>query len=347
MIKNIHLKDFTIFDSFEWEHLSNVNLVIGENDTGKSNLLRLLYAVTRSVQESGQRHESTRWKDILARKLQWTFQPPGLELGKIVRKGERRLNVHCEIGLSDIKFEFGSSTTKQINDAVIEPQHPSFGVYTLFFPPKEILTTQKAIAATREAQEIIGFGDTYLDLVKALRQPETQGEIELEMKSILSELDRLFPGHIRQREDGEFEYRRGPGKYEMTQTAEGIKKIGSLAHLIRNKQVQRGSILFFDEPSANLHPSAILDFVKLLFEMSLANVQIFVATHSYVVLKQFELLAREHGEAVPLCVFSASERDGVNARFADLRDRIPQNSIVDASVNLFERDLDLSMDRSQ
>lgn len=34
---------------------------------------------------------------------------------------------------------------------------------TLFIPPKEILTTFSAIAATREALEIYGFDDTYYD----------------------------------------------------------------------------------------------------------------------------------------------------------------------------------------
>jgi hypothetical protein len=45
---------------------------------------------------------------------------------------------------------------------------------------------------------------------------------------------------------------------------------------------------------------------------------------------------------MPLCVLSPTE-EGVEADFADLRERIPENSIVDASVELFERDLNLNM----
>jgi AAA15 family ATPase/GTPase len=132
----------------------------------------------------------------------------------------------------------------------------------------------------------------------------------------------------------------------MSQTAEGVKKIGLIAHLIRNRNIQSRSILFFDEPAAHLHPQAASAFVEMLFEMAKADIQLFIATHSYLVLKQFELLAREQDERMPLCVLTPGEGGGVDARFADLRGRIPQNSIVDASVNLFERDMDLSLNPS-
>jgi len=44
-------QDVTIFREFTWEDLADVNHVIGENDTGKSHLLRMLYAVSRSFQD--------------------------------------------------------------------------------------------------------------------------------------------------------------------------------------------------------------------------------------------------------------------------------------------------------
>jgi hypothetical protein len=84
-----------------------------------------------------------------------------------------------------------------------------------------------------------------------------------------------------------------------------------------------------------------LTFSEVLFQLAQAGVQIVIATHSYIVLKQFELLAREHKEKIPLCVLSKGE-DTVRSSFADLSDHIPENSIVDASVELLNRDLHLS-----
>lgn len=347
MIEDVRLENVTIFRQFTWDPLANVNLVIGENDTGKSNLLRMLYAVSRSFQEFARMDDEApagRWSDLLAKKLQWTFQPPELELGKIVRKGEDRLRVQCtfrEHGCAH--FSFGKDTTREIRNADTETDTaeaeigPRF-VHTLFFPPKEVLTTLKAIASTREQRQIRGFGDTYYDLITALRQPRSYDDKPQELKRVQNALDDMFPGKIRQREEGSFEYRRGPGRYDMTQTAEGIKKIGTLAHLLRNGEIRRGSILFFDEPSANLNPKSILKLVELLFALGQAGVQVFVATHSYVVLKQFQLLARENEERTPLCVLSR-EDDGIEAEHVDLRERIPENPIVSASIDLFERDL--------
>jgi predicted ATPase len=213
--------------------------------------------------------------------------------------------------------------------------------HALFFPPEEVIGKIGAIATTREHREVIGFGDSHYDLVKALRQPESYHERAPEMERAQKTLDGMFPGKIRQRKDGTFEYRRGSSRFEMSQTADGIKKLGSLLHLLRNGLIQDGVTVFFDEPSTSLHPEWVLTFSEVLFQLAQAGVQIVIATHSYIVLKQFELLAREHKEKIPLCVLSKGE-DTVRSSFADLSDHIPENSIVDASVELLNRDLHLS-----
>ncbi len=39
----------------------------------------------------------------------------------------------------------------------------------------------------------------------------------------------------------------------------------------------------------------------MLYKMAKADIQIFVATHSYIVLKQLELLARKHDQEMLCC----------------------------------------------
>lgn len=345
MISRIRLQNLAIFEDLEWNGLGSINIVIGENDTGKSHLLKLLYAVSRSLQEYSKRQtsDSPRWATVLAEKLKWTFQPPDFALGQLVRKGESKMRVDCCVHDEPVFFAFGDSTTKQINDTSATPNMPA-STNTLFFPPKEVMTVRKAIITLREQLQINdGFGDTYYDLAKALGHSMSRGRYQDNLSNVLEQLEDLFDGHIEE-EDDEFVFKKGQGpkKFSMSQTAEGVKKIGVLTQLIRNRNIQDGSILFFDEPAAHLHPSAAMAFVEMLFEMAKANIQIFIATHSYVVLKQFELLAREHKERVPLCLLASDSENGVNATFADLQDRIPANSIVDASMELFNQDLALS-----
>lgn len=51
MIEDARLENVTLLRELTWDDLAPVKLVIGENDTGKSNLLRMLYTVSRSFQE--------------------------------------------------------------------------------------------------------------------------------------------------------------------------------------------------------------------------------------------------------------------------------------------------------
>ena len=208
-------------------------------------------------------------------------------------------------------------------------------------PPKEVLTSLDAIAATRETLEITGFGDHYFDLIKALRLPTTRGNIQSNLKQVLEELEALFAGEVR-KEGDEFVFKRGNEKYRMSQTAEGIKKIGILTQLIRNRTINTGSILFFDEPEANLHPQAIVALADMLVELSRADIQIFLATHDYFILKALELKARQYESSIPICSLTKSV-DGVEATLDDLQEGMPKNPILDVSSKLLNDDMNLSL----
>ena len=342
MFQNLHIENLAIFEEFTWSDLGAINVVIGENDTGKSHLLKLLYSVARSLQEKKRKTESAAgsWGDELARKLRWTFQPPDLELGRLVKKGASKLRVDTRLCDESFYFSFGSSTTKQIRDANRVPDELD-DLSALFFPPKEVLTSLDAIAATRETLEITGFGDHYFDLIKALRLPTTRGNIQSNLKQVLDELEDLFAGEVRQEGD-EFVFKRGHEKYRMSQTAEGIKKIGILTQLIRNRTINTGSILFFDEPEANLHPQAIVALADMLVELSRAGIQIFLATHDYFILKALELKARQYESSIPVCSLTKSD-DGVEATFHDLQEGMPKNPILDVSSRLLDEDMNLSL----
>ena len=342
MFQQLHIKNLAIFEEFTWPELGSINVVIGENDTGKSHLLKLLYSVARSLQEKKRKTESAAgsWGDELARKLRWTFQPPDLELGRLVKKGTSKLRVNTRLCNENFYFAFGSSTTKQIRDANRVPDGLD-ELRALFFPPKEVLTSLDAIAATRETLEITGFGDHYFDLIKALRLPTTRGNIQSNLKQVLEELEALFAGEVR-KEGDEFVFKRGNEKYRMSQTAEGIKKIGILTQLIRNRTINTGSILFFDEPEANLHPQAIVALADMLVELSRADIQIFLATHDYFILKALELKARQYESSIPICSLTKSV-DGVEATLDDLQEGMPKNPILDVSSKLLNDDMNLSL----
>ncbi len=343
MFSHVWIENMAAFSCLRWDHHGKVNVIVGENDTGKTHLLKMLYCVARSIEDYTKREQTDRplWRDMLAEKLLWTFQPGTWRLGELVRKGESRLKVEARLNDENYGFSFGKDTTSKIIECTDLAQ-PQPELRALFLPPKEVLTGLDAVAATREQLQIPGFDDTYQDLIRALRLPTTQGSIQRNLGDVLDELEALFTGEIR-REEERFVFRRGREKYWMSQTAEGIKKIGILTTLIRNRTLRQGSVLFVDEPEANLHPNAIVKLMGMLFNLGRAGVQVYLATHSYFAIKELELLARRERESVPFCSLSQGDR-GITAVFSDLRDGMPDNPIVDASVRLYEKDVRLDLE---
>jgi AAA15 family ATPase/GTPase len=342
MFQNIRIENVGGFDEHAWSELENINVVIGPNDTGKTYLLKLLYTIARSTEEhrKGQNGDRESWSEVLARKLRWVFQPPDFQLGKLVQKGEDRLTVESRFCNESVYFAFGRSTEKQIRDTNAPPLEENDNIDALFFPPKEVLTAIDAIAQTRDELRMQGFGDTYLDLIRSLRRKGIPGAYKEPLDEVKERLESLFEGHVRYNE-GEFLFKRGNEKYNMPQTAEGIKKIGILMQLIMNRSINEGSILFFDEPEANLHPRAMVQLVEMLYQISQAGVQVFLATHDYFIIKKLELLAREHDESISVNSLVRTEEGDIRGEIANLKKGLPSNPITDVSKELLEKDLQL------
>ena len=68
-----------------------------------------------------------------------------------------------------------------------------------------------------------------------------------------------------------------------------MRKLGLLWILVQNGTLQKGSVLFWDEPETNLNPTLFGTVIEVLMELQRAGVQVFFATHDYVILKELDL----------------------------------------------------------
>ena len=75
MLDAVEFTSFGPLTSLKWPKLGPINLVIGENGTGKTFLLKAMYSVTRTLEEYKRGKEQHEAAEILADKLYWTFQP--------------------------------------------------------------------------------------------------------------------------------------------------------------------------------------------------------------------------------------------------------------------------------
>lgn len=52
MIEQISLKNFGVHSATEWNNLTRINLILGENGTGKTFLLKAIYAAMRTIEQA-------------------------------------------------------------------------------------------------------------------------------------------------------------------------------------------------------------------------------------------------------------------------------------------------------
>jgi AAA15 family ATPase/GTPase len=173
--------------------------------------------------------------------------------------------------------------------------------------------------------------------------PTQKGNITEELKDVNKRLETLFEGQIEQQTDDDFLFKKGNTEFPMQLTAEGVKKIGILTTLIRNRQLNANSVLFLDEPETTLHPEATRELVEMLMLMAKAGIQIFVATHNYFVLKQMHLSARR--DDVATNCYSLTREKGRSVEFTvhDLKEEFPENPISDEAIRMSDEEVKLDL----
>jgi len=67
--------------------------------------------------------------------------------------------------------------------------------------------------------------------------------------------------------------------------------MATLLYLLRNGELGQHSILFWDEPEANLNPKLVVKVAELLRKFADLGMQIFVTTHDYLGGHELSLLA--------------------------------------------------------
>lgn len=340
MFEYLLAENFGAFTQLEWQEHQKINIIIGDNDTGKTYLLKLLYCLAKSVEEYTKNPDSKSWREILSAKMGGVFQPSKLNLGEIVRKSGNVLDVKALLQGDKYSFSFGQGAKNTITEC--NETANKLDLNALYIPSKEFLNVLETIIATFYKQpRAFGFDQTYEDLIQALIVPSSIKQLDKPLEDALNSLQNLSQGELAV-EEKRFIFKRGNDKYEMSQVADGIKKISLLTKLILNRTIKKGTILFIDEPETSLHPRTIIALCETLFALSQAGIQIYIATHSYFVLKKFELLARKHQESIQLCCLEKAE--DINAKFYDIREEMRDNLIIDTSIKLYEEDVRLDIE---
>lgn len=156
---------------------------------------------------------------------------------------------------------------------------------------------------------------------------------------------KLIRGQIAIDESGSLQFKEFNGKsHKLPVTATGIVQLGILALLIEKKALDKGTILFVDEPETNLHPSWQVEMMHILFRLMKKGVFVIMATHSADMLKWLEVHLKKYPEDTELISLNQMilQEDGTASVDPSNQD-VPEQ-ITAIKKNLTKPFLDLFLD---
>lgn len=172
-ISKVQLKNYGMIEQFSNDRFSNINLIIGENGTGKTFLLKALYSAVRSLEEYKRGDDIKPISEVVSEKLRWTYQVE--RLGDMVfRSAQDGLSLDVQLGNDGINYQFSQSASSKVGTAMTLNEGKEGN--SIFIPAKEVLSLFSVILKSREVDRVFGFDDTYYDLVKALGISPSRGK---------------------------------------------------------------------------------------------------------------------------------------------------------------------------
>lgn len=334
---------FTAFEDATFELGRWVNVIIGENGTGKSHVLKLIYALSESVRRfvAGDTidvvgSQGGTLEAIVGEMLFSTFRPDAL--GRLVRRGQGRrsakLALEFEHGLLEISLSSLGKVTAKLTDGMAAPGR------SIFLPPREALTLFPGFVSAYTKREL-EFDRTYYDLAIALDAKQLRGPRDAKRQALLAPIERALGGHV-VLDRGRFYVDLPSGKMEAPLVAEGLRKLAMLAHLIVNGSLLDHAALLWDEPEANMNPKLSKSLGQVVFGLAGQDVQVFLATHDYMLTSDISLMVEEEPRwRAGTAFFGLGVREGevgVSVERGGIVTDLQNNPILDAFADLHERE---------
>lgn len=338
-ITKMRFSQFTAFEELDFIASPGINVLVGANGTGKTHLMKVAYAAC----------DISKTKADFAEKLVRVFIPSSRHLGRLVRRQQTSsqdlIKCHIEVCRDDdlsIHVHFPNlamlSDGAMIVNAIEWYACPTESVY---IPVKEMLANAPGFLSLY-AQREIHFEEIYADILLRAYRPPLRDPIDHDRRRLLSNLQDIIDGKVTT-ENEEFFLHSDQGNLEFTLLSEGMRKLGLLWQLIQNGTILEGSILFWDEPETNLNPKLFGPLVEILLELQRMGVQIFIATHDYVILKELDLRMNSQDQIAFHSLYRYPENDQIHLHTTETYLDIHPNAIAQAFDSLYDREIERSL----
>ena len=337
-LQQLNLKNFSSFEDCEFTFCPGINVLIGANSTGKSHVMKTAYSLL-SVCEIAHRDKIISREQIadeVKSKLLGVFKPDSV--GRLVRRGLGKRSGSLNLVYNDFTFNVIVSSQSNVTVDYDHIPNPASAVY---LPAHEFLSIYEGFIAAYTQRET-AFDETYYDLSLALNALPLRGPRLAEIDNLISPLESAIGGKVTQ-EQGRFYVRLPEGKLEAHLVAEGYRKLAGLMYLIVNGSLTKNGILFWDEPEANLNPKLIIVVVEVLQILAKSGVQIFIATHDYLLSQELSLLSEYSSETDVqfFSLYKPKKRSGALVESGNSLIEIDHNPILDEFAAHYDRETSL------
>ena len=306
MITQLTLKNFTVFNDLSIDFSAKINVIIGENGTGKSHLLKAAYALCSANNGlNGQ-------EDVSDKEIKEGLSPIFIPTKELLTFLRGFGNIEVDANVLKLMFDetYFDLAAKLLNDAGQEPREKEEWLL-------ENLVNKMEGRFSLDAGEMSFQPGTYIEYADG--------------KAKDGKLTYFSP----QRKD----------VFSPNMMAEGFRKFGVLQRLLQNCSLVPGvtGSLFWDEPESNLNPQLMKLLVQTMLELSRSGQQIILATHDYVLLKWFDLLVNtDAGDHIRFHSLSRENGD-VRVQSADDYRQLNSNAIANTFSDLYDEEIKRSL----
>lgn len=296
-VQRLHLQNFTAFEDATFEFAPQINVLIGENSTGKTHALKVMYAVLKAAQQihldDKNRLFAFQNGETIEKKLATVFNATVPEL---IHRGKGyprlRFDLNSPVPVSAITLVFSDDTLHyDLNHLLLSSEEVPNPSSVIFLPPREFLSLNPGFLSAFVKREL-AFDATYYDLALALDTALLRNDRLDTVIDALAPLENILGGANRVEKKGNrFFVKTDVGTLPVDIVSDGIRKIAMLYYLIRNGEIQQGTILLWDEPEESLNPRYIIALVSALKALAKMGVQVFIATHDWLLTQELSLLS--------------------------------------------------------
>lgn len=339
-LTRVKLEQFTAFSNLDMEFSPGLNVLLGENGTGKTHVMKVCYAACASYGPGFG----------FGTKLAEIFMPRRGALGRLVRRrmGGGKALVEVYRGERKLVSSFSNQESGDKAFSDYDERWADDRIPSVYIPTGDPLAAGQWLWTLYEDlyehQEIYWdrLNRSPLDIFDWAIEPPLRGTRDKATKKVIDILQKAVGGKVSLRNE-ELYLDFGQGNLEFSLLSDGVRKLALLLVMARNGTLRKGAALFWEHPEASLNPKMFGAAIEALLELQRMGVQVFFATHSYGVLKELDLRMEERDNILFHTFYRDDESGEIAHRSVGYYLGIHPNSIWEAFDDLYDRELTRSL----